>query len=311
MDSETTPTPNDSLTPAHLATLRVRDASAISPAVIVDGQTGDFDHLPDNPRVIMEWLDEEPLTMRRPLALIDGHAYAAAWMPYRITVTEGLNRDGSVVRYDPPRVTTGHERVIVRDDGVVFGKGADHPLDDAGIDVALPLMLPDGQRWSPPAVRAYRAGQRPDPASVFNRIVAVINRFIDFDSSLAPQDDMAALVACYILATWFLDAFSVIGFLWPNGDRGCGKTQLLITVCRMAFLGEVVQMGGSFASLRDMADYGACLAFDDAEGLGDAQKADPDKRALLLAGNRRGVAIPVKELNHDRTWRVRYVNTCY
>ena len=35
---------------------------------------------------------------------------------------------------------------------------------------------------------------------------------------------MAELVACYILATWFLDAFNVIGFLWPNGDRGCGKT---------------------------------------------------------------------------------------
>jgi hypothetical protein len=39
--------------------------------------------------------------MYRPLALIDGHAYAAAWMPYRTTVTEGLNREGAVVRISP------------------------------------------------------------------------------------------------------------------------------------------------------------------------------------------------------------------
>jgi len=46
--------------------------------------------------------------------------------------------------------------------------------------------------------------------------------------------------------------------------------------------------GGSFASLRDLADYGATLAFDDAELLAESGKGDPDKRALLLAGNRRG-----------------------
>jgi hypothetical protein len=34
--------------------------------------------------------------------------------------------------------------------------------------------------------------------------------------------------------------------------------------------------------LRDMADYGATLAFDDAEHLSDPARTDPDKRALLL-----------------------------
>ena len=76
---------------------------------------------------------------------------------------------------------------------------------------------------------------------------------------------MAELIACYIFTTWLLEAFNVIGFLWPNGDRGSGKTQLLIIVAELAYLGQVILAGGSFASLRDMADYGACLAFDDAE----------------------------------------------
>ena len=57
----------------------------------------------------------------------------------------------------------------------------------------------------------------------------------------------------------------------------------------------MVLSGGSFAALRDLADYGACIAFDDAEGLSDPKKSDPDKRALLLAGNRRGAVVPLKD----------------
>src|SRR5207244_5425035 len=66
---------------------------------------------------------------------------------------------------------------------------------------------------------------------------------------------------------------------------------------------------GSFASLRDLADYGATLCFDDAETVMDLKRSDPDKRALLLAGNRRGNTIPVKEPVNGREWRTRHVNT--
>jgi hypothetical protein len=36
-------------------------------------------------------------------------------------------------------------------------------------------------------------------------------------------------------------------------------------VAELGYLGLVLLAGGSYASLRDMADYGATLAFDDAE----------------------------------------------
>jgi hypothetical protein len=80
-------------------------------------------------------------------------------------------------------------------------------------------------------------------------------------------------------------------------------------VAELGYLGQVLLAGGSYASLRDMADYGATLAFDDAENLSDPARTDPDKRALLLAGNRRGACVAVKELAGDRAWRTRYVNT--
>lgn len=51
------------------------------------------------------------------------------------------------------------------------------------------------------------------------------------------------------------------------------------------------------------------IAFDDAEHLSDSKRSDPDKRNLLLAGNRRGNTIPLKEPGPDRTWRTRHVNT--
>jgi hypothetical protein len=53
---------------------------------------------------------------------------------------------------------------------------------------------------------------------------------------------------------------------------------------------------------------GATLLFDDAEGLTDPKKSDPDKRNLLLAGNRRGAVVTVKEPGPKGVWTTRYVN---
>lgn len=101
----------------------------------------------------------------------------------------------------------------------------------------------------------------------------------------------------------------MIGFLWPNGEKGSGKTQLLVLLAELSYLGQVILAGGSFAALRDLADYGAMLCFDDAENLTDPKRTDPDKRTLLLAGNRRGNTVPVKEPVQGGGWRTRYVNT--
>jgi|RhiMetdeSRZDD1v2_1073273.scaffolds.fasta_scaffold189390_2 uncharacterized protein DUF3854 len=86
----------------------------------------------------IELLDEAPACMRRPLALIDGCAYAAIWPHVRVTRREGLDKHGNVVRLASPEVMTGQQLLIVRDDGVVFGDGGDTPLADLGIDIRLP-----------------------------------------------------------------------------------------------------------------------------------------------------------------------------
>jgi hypothetical protein len=141
-----------------------------------------------------------------------------------LTFTTEVTKADELVRLDPPKVTVERRLLVVRDDGRVFGEGGDAPLEKLGLEVHLPEIPPPGKLWSARGVTAYRGGYRPEPADVFLRLSAVVNRFIDFNRSLADQESMADMVACYILAGWFLDAFNVIGNLWPNGDRGCGKT---------------------------------------------------------------------------------------
>jgi hypothetical protein len=203
--------------------------------------------------------------------------------------------------------------LIVRNDGQVFadppGLVADaRPFTQLGVEVCLPTAPPPDRVWRGAGVKRFLAGERSDAADVFERLQAVTDRFIDFDRSLGSQEVMCELTGCYILATWFLDAFHVIGYLWPNGDKGTGKTTYLHVIAELGYLGQLISASGSFAALRDLADYGASLAFDDAEDLADRRQCDPDKRTLLLAGNRRGATVPLKEPEGDGKWRVRYVN---
>jgi hypothetical protein len=257
---------------------------------------------------VIELLDVAPKTIRRPLALIDKRGFAATWLHAKVTKKETLSPKGDIIRHNPPIEIKEQRLFAIRDDGLIFGDGGHKALEELGIEVHLPEIPPGDKLWSTAGVKAYAAGTHPQHAEVFNRVVDTVDRFIDFDRSLADQRTMAEMVGCYILATYFLDAFQVIGFLWPNGDRGSGKTHLLLVVTELAYLGQLILAGGTFASLRDLADYGACLGFDDAENMSDPRKTDPDKRALLLAGNRRGATVPLKELAGDKTWKTRYVN---
>jgi len=257
---------------------------------------------------IIELLDNAPPALRRPLALVGQYAYATIWPHVKATVTETADKDGNIVKHDPPLVTHERRLCVVRNDGVVFGGGT-YDILELGLDLHLSEIPPDEKLWSAPGVKSFVSGQRPRPGEVFGQVADIVDRFIDFDRSLAGQRTMAEMVACYILATWFLDAFKVIGFIWPNGERGSGKTQLLTIIAELGYLGQLILAGGSYASLRDLADYGATLCFDDAENLSDPKRTDPDKRTLLLAGNRRGNTVPVKEAIPGGGWRTRYVNT--
>jgi hypothetical protein len=226
------------------------------------------------------------------------------------TYSETIARKtGEIVRLNPPRVETARRLHVVRDDGVLFGDGGDQPLEALGLSVnTAALELSNEHTWRAVAVKHYCAGKLPDLADVYGRLVQVYDHYVDFSRSLAEQEAMCRLSACLSLMTWFAPAFTVLPYVWANGEWGSGKTKWLTIWARTSYLGRVITWGGTFAALRDLADQGATLAFDDAETI-DNPKADPDKLALLLAGNRRDAQVPLKEPAPDgKRWPIRWVN---
>ncbi len=251
-------------------------------------------------------VEEASDVLESPLGLIGGHAYAATWVNVKETIREELDESGNLVTLEPPKINTKNKLTIIRDDGEAFGGRI--PLDQIGFEIHLREPLRPGMGWNGKGVKQFLKGKRTSPNEIFDQLVSVFDQFIDFHKSLADQKTMCEFAACFVLSTWFLDSFNVIGYLWINGERGSGKTNLLILISQLSYLGFFISPSGSFASLRDMADYGATLACDDAENITDPNKTDPDKRALLLAGNRKGLTVPLKEMGPDKAWHTRYVN---
>lgn len=251
-------------------------------------------------------IEEEPLKMARPLSLVNGKGYAAAWIKVKISVVEEYDKKGILKKYDSPRITTGKRLLIIREDGEAFGGSI--PRDALGFEDSLVEKPDPDKTWSGAGIKRYQKGDRPNPLDVFDRIIQVIDHFIDFNRSLADQGTMCELIACWIIATWFLDAFNVTGYLWLTGEKGSGKSDLLHLVAELSYIGQFISLSGSFASIRDMADYGATLAFDDAEGITYINDKDQEKRSLLLVGNHRGIKVLLKVPGPDRTWQIKYIN---
>ena len=116
----------------------------------------------------VELLDESPLTLRRPLALIEGHAYAAIWPWVKVTVTEVTTKAGEVLTLQVPEVRTEQRLAIVRDDGVIFGEQMDKPFEALGFEVQLSEIPATTKLWQTRSVKAYRQGERPEPKAVFS-----------------------------------------------------------------------------------------------------------------------------------------------
>jgi hypothetical protein len=267
---------------------------------------------PEPAKPVIELLSAPPKTLSRLLAWIDGHAYAVTWLPLKVTDIEVLNRKGEIERVAQPQPRYEQRLFVMRNDGVLFGDTIDpqvKALPELGIAIAPMDKPPDHLLWTTAGVTAYLHKKRPDPVDVFTRVATVYDHFLDFSRSLDEQTQMCRLSACISLMTWFADAFTVLPYPWPNSPApGSGKTKWGHCWTGTSYLGYLTSASGSFAALRDLADLGATLLFDDAEVLADTQKADPDKQMLILAGNRKGVCIPVKEQGTDRRWHTRWLN---
>jgi len=240
----------------------------------------------------------DPL-LTRPLALHNGRAYAAVWplLHHPAVLSSPVQADDPAAPdLSPPSPTL----LLVRDDGLLS-----HPVSPADVLVRLASLppLPADRLWTTAGLQAYCAGRRPDPAQVFAHLTAIFDRFVDFTGCLADQSLMPQVLAAYVLATWFLPAFSTFSHLWILGDTGAGKSRLLHLLTRLCHLGAVVPAFAATGPLRDLAALGATLAVDNADGLYHSltkglafrPAAATLRQGLFLAGARRDVLFPLHQ----------------
>ena len=217
-------------------------------------------------------LDSMPAAVTRPLALVGGHAYLT---------TDVAVEDAYGVRT---------ERVTLRDDGTLFAEGVvpdAQPLEAMELRVDMPFTPDSAATMSGRGMMAYRAGENPPPEEVFSAVSGAVDHFVDFAGAFGSQADMADLIACAIMASYAQDACGVAGYVMAHGAKGCGKTRLLTVMCALGQLGEVLTIGSTTASLRNLSAMGAMVGIDDCEKV-ERMGVSQDKRSLFLAGNRRG-----------------------
>lgn len=181
-------------------------------------------------------------------------------------------------------------------------------FSDAGFDISLAGTPKPGSTLSAEAYQNHVVERHPLPemGAIFRQVSRAISSFVAFDGSFASQDDIADFLACWAISTYATTVFDTVGYVWPNGERGSGKTQCLKTLMQLSFMGQTITAGSSFASVRDEAALGATIGFDDCENI---RKMDQDKRELLLAGNTKGSGfmhkVPGKR---DGCWDTKYVD---
>ena len=96
-------------------------------------------------------LDESPASMSRLSAYHAGKGYAATWVHIQREVTEGEDKDGNHQTYDPPKIETKEELIVVSSDGRLFSDapipGA-QPLSKTGLSLHLSEIPTTAVRWS-------------------------------------------------------------------------------------------------------------------------------------------------------------------
>jgi hypothetical protein len=141
--------------------------------------------------------------------------------------------------------------------------------------------------WSASSRRRWLEGeQAPNPASLFRRLVARIDRY------LALPDDQAegttATLALWSMLTYVFRCWDSVCYLHLGGALGSGKSTAFSVLSRLVFRPISSSSMKAPTLFRTLGDSGGVLILDEAERLKSNTPDQEEVLGMLLAGYRRG-----------------------
>lgn len=293
-----------------LAALDAAAETSIRTEVIelLDLSSGDYRSLlagarKNNPGHQPETIEEvlwvgQPRELRQVLDYVGGVAMTVVPLYLQTTVIEASTNGDT--QFETERKLTPH--LIVWEEGKREKYKLEEGLQRFNLTLRTgeaPLLL---SRWSVAGVRDYLAGHCPDPARLLADIESALSYFVEFQcvrylnnqGQLAelPAEHTQRMVALDIMSTYFMPIWPAVGYPLQTGEKESGKTTCQRLQADLSCMGAHITSAVTIAALKHMAALGYCLYFDDIENIND-RNFDADKKGIILAGNTRGVKVPL------------------
>jgi len=138
-------------------------------------------------------------------------------------------------------------------------------------------------RWPAEQLQAFLKGETPQGfTEPFVLLVDKIQRLVEL-----PRPGDAAVLAAWVLATYFYKLFPAFPYLAFIGEMGTGKTKVLEILALTALNARLIIDPTPAVLFRLLDDWPGALLFDEVETLTDGEQR-AELKALLNAGYRRG-----------------------
>jgi len=210
--------------------------------------------------------------------VVNERAYLGVWLPAKVHEEDGIKirhifhllfNDGELVPADSDRLSS--KDIFLHSDPV-------YTELKIGIETILHLS-------ELPTV---------NPEQIVFDIIAILKKFVEFDDAR-----YYALIAYWVIGTYFHKRFSSFAYLFINALKRSGKTKLL-DVLKLLCYNAVFSPNMSTSSLfRLTQSAGATTLLDESEDLADPEK-QAEFKSLLLSGYKRGTFVYRSEKENEK-----------
>ncbi len=153
-----------------------------------------------------------------------------------------------------------------------------HPIPDTPTAGTLP-------GWSSKKRKQWLDGEPSvNPVEVFTGLCEAIAYYLD----LPQPESTCAVLALWIMLTYFYPAWDAIPYLYAGGPKGSGKSRLFEVLSRLVFRPLCSSNMSAPCLFRTLHNHGGVLILDEAERLKESTPDTLELRSVLLAGYKRG-----------------------